>query len=364
MVKRNEYGDVEGESVQLKKQRMDMESADETAITVLPGNQELTASGSVRDKAVNNILQSPTVLLTGHTEAIYSIAFDPQGSHLASASMDRSIMLWDVAGESKNYNVLNGHKNGVLEVKWSSSSSLVSCSADKTVAIWDAIKGVRTRKLTDHSGIVNSCSIARDTPNIFASGSDDCTAIIWDQRSKRQLQSIYHDYQITSVCMTNDGNGVYTGGIDNIIRRWDLRMNSEDAVEDLRLDGHTDVVTGLALSPNGNHLLSNSMDASLHCWDVKPFRAEGTGRWEKSYGGATHGAEKLLLRCSWSPDQEKVACGSADRMVYIWDSSSGEVMYYLPGHKGSVNEVIFHPTEPIVASCGSDKQIFLGELTA
>jgi hypothetical protein len=28
-------------------------------------------------------------------------------------------------------------------------------------AIWDANKGVRTRKLADHSGIVNSCSIAR-----------------------------------------------------------------------------------------------------------------------------------------------------------------------------------------------------------
>lgn len=43
-------------------------------------------------------------------------------------------MLWEVAGDSKNYNVLTGHKNAVLEVQWSSSSSsLISCSADKTV---------------------------------------------------------------------------------------------------------------------------------------------------------------------------------------------------------------------------------------
>ena len=43
-------------------------------------------------------------------------------------------MLWDIAGESKNYNMLTGHKNAVLEVKWSpSSGSLISCSADKTV---------------------------------------------------------------------------------------------------------------------------------------------------------------------------------------------------------------------------------------
>ena len=43
-------------------------------------------------------------------------------------------VLWDIAGESKNYNMLTGHKNAVLEVKWSpSSGSLISCSADKTV---------------------------------------------------------------------------------------------------------------------------------------------------------------------------------------------------------------------------------------
>jgi Prp8 binding protein len=276
-------------------------------------------------------------------------------------------VLWDIAGASNNYNVLTGHKNAVLEVKWSSqSNTLVSCSADKTVAIWDANKGVRTRKLADHGSIVNSCSIARDNHQIFASGSDDCTVIIWDQRSKKQLQSIYHDYQVTAVCMAADGNAVFSGGLDNIVRRWDLRMNAEEAVEDLVLEGHTDIITGLAISPDGNHMLSNGMDSALHSWDVKPFRAGGqdASRWERTYEGGTHGAEKLLLKCSWSADQERVACGSADRMVHVWDAASGQTMYYLPGHKGSVNEVIFHPTESIVASCGSDKQIFLGELSA
>lgn len=50
------------------------------------------------------------------------------------------------------------------------------------------------------------------------------------------------------------------------------------------------------------------------------------------------------------------------RLVHIWDTDSTKELYCLPGHKGSVNEVLFHPTEPIIASCGSDKQIFLGEL--
>ena len=54
--------------------------------------------------------------------------------------------------------------------------------------------------------------------------------------------------------------------------------------------------------------------------------------------------------------------GSADRMVYVWEFTSRRLLYKLPGHSGSVNEAVFHPQEPIVASAGSDKQIYVGEL--
>jgi Prp8 binding protein len=126
--------------------------------------------------------------------------------------------LWNVYGECKNYNVLNGHRNAVLQVKWNSASNIISCSADKTVAIWDTNKGTRTRKLTDHTAIVNSCAFAKDNTHIIASGSDDCTVILWDTRAKQQIASFYHDYQICSVCLSADGTYVYSGGIDNIIR--------------------------------------------------------------------------------------------------------------------------------------------------
>ena len=52
-----------------------------------------------------------------------------------------------------------------------------------------------------------------------------------------------------------------------------------------------------------------------------------------------------------------------NRIVHIWDALTSAHVYYLPGHKGSVNEVTFHPKEPIIASCSSDKTIILGELS-
>ena len=217
-------------------------------------------------------------------------------------------MLWEVYGKEgadrderagRNYNVLSGHKNAVLELHWNdvdSPNTIVSCSADKTVAIWDAHKGTRTRKLTEHTAVVNSCHF-NGGRSLVASGSDDCTAILWDSRNKASVGTFYHDYQVCSVCLSGDGSYLYTGGIDNIIRRFDLRML--EAPADLLLEGHSDTVSGLALSPDGCHLLSNAMDSTMRVWDMRPFANSLHGRCESVVRGLHHGAEKNLLRCAW-----------------------------------------------------------------
>jgi len=80
------------------------------------------------------------------------------------------------------------------------------------------------------------------------------------------------------------------------------------------------------------------------------------------FEGHHHSFQQDLLRCSWSGDGTKVSCGSADCFVYIWDVPTKRILYKLPGHRASVNEVDFHPKEPVIASCSSDRIIFLGEI--
>lgn len=93
-------------------------------------------------------------------------------------------------------------------------------------------------------------------------------------------------------------------------RRFDIRKGDTDE-PDMVFTGHNDTITGLALSPDNNHLLSNSMESQLRVWDVRPFVTQN--RCESSVFGVHHGAEKLLLKCNWSPDQEMFSAGSADR---------------------------------------------------
>lgn len=134
---------------------------------------------------------------------------------------------------------------------------------------------------------------------------------------------------------------IISGGIDNDIKVWDLRKNSVL----YKLKGHTDTVTGLSVSPDGSYVLSNSMDNSLKIWDVRPFSP--LERCVKVLTGHQHNFEKNLLRCAWSMDGCKVSAGSADRFHYIWDTTSRRILYKLPGHNGSINDVDFHPKEPI-----------------
>ena len=72
------------------------------------------------------------------------------------------------------------------------------------------------------------------------------------------------------MCISADGQYIYSGGIDNLIRRFDVRKGNTE-VPDMILEGHLDTITGLSLSPDGHHLLSNSMDSNLRCWDIRPF---------------------------------------------------------------------------------------------
>lgn len=97
------------------------------------------------------------------------------------------------------------------------------------------------------------------------------------------------------------------------------------------------------------------MDNVLKMWDVRPF-APGD-RCVRNFHGHRHGMEKTLLKCDWAPSGRMVTAGSADNMVFIWDADSAKVLYQLPGHKGSVNEAVFHPKEPIIASASSDKTV-------
>jgi len=162
-------------------------------------------------------------------------------------------------------------------------------------------------------------------------------------------------YQITSVSFNATGEQAFIAGIDNQIKIYDLKKNKVENT----LIGHTDTITGISLSNDGNYLLSNSMDGTIRCWDVRPF-AKGS-RCIKQFFGVTHNFEKNLLRVTWNKDDSLISAGSADRYVYIWNFTSMKVERKFGGHNGSVNETSFNKLSNIIGSCSSDRTAIIGE---
>lgn len=297
------------------------------------------------------------MLLEGHEGHVHGCEFSHDGQRLASGSFDKTILLWQVYHDVHSYARLHGHKNAVTDVHWASDDERIfSASSDKTAAVWDADSGQMLRQFKNHVGCVNAVAPAYRGGQTFASASDDCTAQLWDVRTRANIETLDCEFPVLSVAYSLDNLTLYTAGIDPSIKVWDLRKNAVV----MTLDGHAEAVTGLSLSPDGDFLLSNSMDNTLRSWDVRPFAP--AQRCTKVYTGHAHSFEQYLLRCNWSADGKRVSAGSADRLVYVWDADSTKMLYKLPGHAGSVNQVAFHPLEPIIASCSHDKNIYLGEI--
>ncbi|KAL5119785.1 hypothetical protein ACEQ8H_002391 [Pleosporales sp. CAS-2024a] len=348
--------DIFGSSQLVKRAKADANLGSSSAVAVVNGSVQNGAL--VPAAARNSALQSPVMELTGHSGEVFAARFDPTGHFIASGSMDRSILLWRSSGSCENYGILTGHKQAVLDLHWSRDSKvLFSASADMHLASWDVETGERIRRHPGHDEVINCMDVSKRGEEMLVSGSDDGSIGIWDTRTKDAITYIQTDFPITATCLSEAGNELFTGGIDNDIKVWDLRKQAVTYT----LMGHTDTVTSLQMSPDNQTLLSNAHDSTVRTWDVRPFAP--ADRRIQTYDGAPTGQERNLLKASWDATGEKIAAGSGDQSVAIWETRTGKLVHKLPGHRGTVNDVRFHPRgEPILVSASSDRQLIMGEL--
>ena len=139
------------------------------------------------------------------------------------------------------------------------------------------------KKFKGHKEFVNAVDVCYKAPQLFCSGSDDKTAKVeiatspfffihlvifklsfflldtfklWDRRKKNEAASFESPYQILSIAFNETADQIFSAGIDNEIKVWDIRKNGLLYT----MKGHKDCPTGLRLSPDGCFLASNAMD--------------------------------------------------------------------------------------------------------
>ncbi len=292
-------------------------------------------------------------LLTGHTGSVLTAAFSPDGTTIASGSIDDTVMLWD-AGTGLHKHTLIGHKGAVTGVVFSSDGKiLASSSMDTTIRVWDAVTGeLKTVSDGMPSSILGIVFSPGD--DIIAGWGGMKKIYLLDVATGKQKDIIKTEKHVSSVVFSPDGGKIVLGGVTSI-----QILDMATGVYTGKLTGHRSNVTHISLSPDGSILASASLDKTIKLWD---FNEEY--RWHSS----RYNAQTTLLKgqtewyhVAFSPDSNTLVGVGGDGTVLCFDKTTGEQKTAISGHTGIVESIAFSLDGNIIAS-GNDNQVLLWDI--
>ncbi|KIM76096.1 hypothetical protein PILCRDRAFT_13006 [Piloderma croceum F 1598] len=304
-----------------------------------------------------------TQIFTGQfyaTQGVLSVAFSPDGKHIASGSDDETVRIWDSQSWKSIGAPFIGHTDRVWSVAFSPDGKrIASGSFDKTVRIWDSQSGKSIgTPFIGHTNLVRAVTFSPDGKRI-ASGSADTTIRIWDSQSGKSIGTpfIGHTESLWSVAFSPDGKHIASGSGDKTVCIWDSQSGqpigssfightvckdktvriwhstSGESIGTLFI-GHTGFVGAVTFSPDGKRIASGSDDKTVRIWNSHSGESIGT-----PFIGHTD----LVRAVTFSPDGKRIASGSDDKTVRIWDSQNGQLIGPLFRSHGEVRSVALSP---------------------
>ena len=332
--------------------------------------------------------------LEGHADIIADLAFSPDGSRIASASIHRDAKVWD-AETGEELLTLTGHSGLVTGVAFSPDGRLVAtASTDGTARIWDAETGSPVLVLSGHGGANSDVEFSADGKHVLSGGSNG--TVVWDitPQGSRELVTLASPGATTSVTYNPEGSQLVTTsrlGPGGLARLWDASSGRT-----LQTFSGAEASFDAVFGPDGSSLVTAAVSGSPVVWDRASGRVsrildvEGfiggvavspdgtmiaTGLGPTTIGGgvalwdASSGEMIRLLGktaesddVEFSPDGTLLAAASAEGPVTIWKVPSGEMLRTFTGQEGFVSGVAFSPDGTLLATSGLDETARVWEI--
>ena len=266
--------------------------------------------------------REPTVLDGDHVCRQIAVATDGTvftarwrpGSNRGSST----ISAWSPAGVLLRTLVDEGQTNLIRSLVVTSDGTLYSGSYEPTVSVWSGVNGAHLRTMVRPSTIWE-IAVLNDVLYMHTNNSDAQNNMVWlwSTIEDTLLRTIpYGDSIICDMEVASDGTIYSSGEQETVVRVW------RDGVFRF-LEGHTDDITALALSPDGNTVYSASFDKTVRAWSGE----DGTPLHVFSVEAGLHCCFALAI----APDGT-VFCGSESSVFIFSGENDHALMHTIPLH--------------------------------
>ena len=200
-------------------------------------------------------------------QTISTVAFSPDGRHVAAASTTGLVKVWDVAtqGEVARFKASSSTYG---DLAFSPDSKLLALGRNAHVIVWNVALGRETLKLGPHNGDIRSIEFSPDGRLLAAAALQGNEANLWEIPSGKSVATLRgHVQGVVCVAFTPDGKTLATGSHDRRVKLWNVATQQEMAT--LPLDG---IILSLVFSPDGRSLAAgHEGKPRLRLWRVPSF---------------------------------------------------------------------------------------------